>query len=54
MESAIGILHPPVDRIAVEPVEGGNGLGVPVGEGGSQAHTGKQKQGLNTHRSIDR
>merc|ERR1719167_1587994 len=31
-----------VDRIAVEP---GDGLGVPVGEGGSQAHTGKQKQG---------
>jgi len=34
-----------VDGIAVEAVEGGDGLGVAVREGGSQADSGKEKQG---------
>ena len=44
----------PVDGVAVEPVEGLDGLGVPVGEGGGQADAHKAgKQSLSMKDEID-
>ena len=45
----------PVDGVAVEPVEGLDGLGVPIGEGSGQADAHKAgKQSLSMKYEIDR